>query len=38
MDVHLFVFVSVCVNVHADDKCMRVCMQAFMCANVHVWT
>ena len=38
MDVHLCVNVCVFVYVHAGDECMRVCMQVFMCANVHVCT
>ena len=38
MGVHLCVYVSVCVYVLAGDECMRVCMLAFMCANVHVCT
>ena len=35
MGVHLCVYVCVFVYVHAGDECMRVCIQVFMCANVH---
>ena len=37
MGVFLCGYVCVFVYVHASDECMYVCMQAFICANVHVY-
>ena len=36
MGVHLCGYVCVFVYMHAGDECMRVRMQAFICAHVYV--